>query len=95
MYIMCVMLVQRFEPQGRRFTNFHYYYYYYYRQAGRQSGRQSGRQTDRQTDRQADRQTDRGRGPSEPAREVVSVPDVKLFSFFFLGFPVLILALSN
>ena len=21
------MLVQRFEPQGRRFTNFHYYYY--------------------------------------------------------------------
>ena len=23
------MLVQRFEPQGRRFTNFHYYYYYY------------------------------------------------------------------
>ena len=22
------MLVQRFEPQGRRFTNFHYYYYY-------------------------------------------------------------------
>ena len=26
MYIMCV-LVQRFEPQGRRFTNFHYYYY--------------------------------------------------------------------
>ena len=24
---MC-MLVQRFEPQGRRCTNFHYYYYY-------------------------------------------------------------------
>ena len=24
------MLVQRFEPQGRRFTNFHYYYYYYF-----------------------------------------------------------------
>ena len=23
------MLVRRFEPQGRRFTNFHYYYYYY------------------------------------------------------------------
>ena len=23
---MCT-LVQRFEPQGRRFTNFHYYYY--------------------------------------------------------------------
>ena len=22
------MLVQHFEPQGRRFTNFHYYYYY-------------------------------------------------------------------
>ena len=22
------MLVQRFQPQGRRFTNFHYYYYY-------------------------------------------------------------------
>ena len=22
------MLVQRFEPKGRRFTNFHYYYYY-------------------------------------------------------------------
>ena len=21
------MLIQRFEPQGRRFTNFHYYYY--------------------------------------------------------------------
>ena len=32
------MLVHRFEPQGRRFTNVHYYYdyyydyYYYYRQ---------------------------------------------------------------
>ena len=27
---MCyTMLVQRFEPQGRRFTNFHYYYYYF------------------------------------------------------------------
>ena len=24
------MLVQRFEPQGRRFTNAHYYYYYYH-----------------------------------------------------------------
>ena len=24
---MC-LLVQRVEPQGRRFTNFHYYYYY-------------------------------------------------------------------
>ena len=23
------MLVQRFETQGNRFTNFHYYYYYY------------------------------------------------------------------
>ena len=23
------MLVQRFQPQGRRFTNFHYYYYKY------------------------------------------------------------------
>ena len=23
------MLVQRFEPQGRSFTNFHYYYYLY------------------------------------------------------------------
>ena len=23
------MLVHRFEPQGRRFTNFHYYYYYW------------------------------------------------------------------
>ena len=22
------MLVQRFQPQGRRFTNFHYYYYF-------------------------------------------------------------------
>ena len=27
MYIMCVCFVQRFEQQGRRFTNFHYYYY--------------------------------------------------------------------
>ena len=24
MYIMCVMFVQRFQPRGRRFTNFHY-----------------------------------------------------------------------
>ena len=24
MYIMCVMLVQHFEPQGRRFTNVHF-----------------------------------------------------------------------
>ena len=24
MYIMCVMFIQRFEPRGRRFTNFHY-----------------------------------------------------------------------
>ena len=24
------LLVQRFEPQGRRFTNFHYYYFTYY-----------------------------------------------------------------
>ena len=23
---MCVMFVRRFEPRGRRFTNFHYYY---------------------------------------------------------------------
>ena len=31
MYIMCyTMLVQRFEPQGRCFTNFSYYYHYYY-----------------------------------------------------------------
>ena len=30
MYIMCVILVQHFEPQGRRFTNFHYYCYYDY-----------------------------------------------------------------
>ena len=22
-------IIERFEPQGRRFTNFHYYYYYY------------------------------------------------------------------
>ena len=27
-YVCYTMLVQRFEPQGRRFTNFHYYYYY-------------------------------------------------------------------
>ena len=26
-YIMCVMFVQHFEPQGRRFTHFRYYYY--------------------------------------------------------------------
>ena len=26
MYIIVCMLVQRIEPQGRRFTNFHYYY---------------------------------------------------------------------
>ena len=26
-YSMCVMFVRRFEPRGRRFTNFHYYYY--------------------------------------------------------------------
>ena len=25
-YVCYTMLVQRFEPQGRRFTNFHYYY---------------------------------------------------------------------
>ena len=25
------MLVQYFEPQGRRFINLHYYYYYYQR----------------------------------------------------------------
>ena len=24
-----IMLVQSFEPPGRRFTNFRYYYYYY------------------------------------------------------------------
>ena len=30
MYITSVMFVQRFEPRGRRFTNFHYYYYYCY-----------------------------------------------------------------
>ena len=24
MYIMCVVFVERFEPQGRCFTNFHY-----------------------------------------------------------------------
>ena len=29
----CPMLVQRVEPQGRRFTNFHYYYYYFSVQA--------------------------------------------------------------
>ena len=29
MYIMCVLFVQRFDPRGRRFTNFHFYYYYY------------------------------------------------------------------
>ena len=28
MYIMCVVFVQRFEPRGRRFTNFHDYYYF-------------------------------------------------------------------
>ena len=28
MNIMRAMFVQRFEPRGRRFTNFHYYYYY-------------------------------------------------------------------
>ena len=26
-YVCYTMLVQHFEPQGRRFTNFHYYYY--------------------------------------------------------------------
>ena len=26
-YVCHIMLVQRFEPQGMRFTNFHYYYY--------------------------------------------------------------------
>ena len=26
-WIMCVILVQHFEPQGRRFTSFPYYYY--------------------------------------------------------------------
>ena len=26
MYIMCVMFVQRFEPQGRHFTNCYYSY---------------------------------------------------------------------
>ena len=26
MCIMCVMFFRRFEPRGRRFTNFHYYY---------------------------------------------------------------------
>ena len=24
---MCVVFVQHFEPQGRHFANFHYYYY--------------------------------------------------------------------
>ena len=28
MYIMYIILVQRFELQGGRFTNFPYYYYY-------------------------------------------------------------------
>ena len=28
-YVCYTMRVQRFEPQGRRFTNFHYYYHYY------------------------------------------------------------------
>ena len=28
MYVTCVILfVQRFEPRGRRLTNFHFYYY--------------------------------------------------------------------
>ena len=27
-YVCYTVLVQRFEPQGRRFTNFHYYYYH-------------------------------------------------------------------
>ncbi len=26
-YVCHIMLVQRFDPQGRRFTYFHYYYY--------------------------------------------------------------------
>ena len=30
MYTKCVMIVQRFEPRGWRFTNYYYYYYYYY-----------------------------------------------------------------
>ena len=30
MYIMCVILVQRFEPQGRHFTDLRYYCYYDY-----------------------------------------------------------------
>ena len=35
MYFVCVMFVQRFEPRGRRSTNFHYYcYYYYYQECG-------------------------------------------------------------
>ena len=32
-YVCYTMLVQRFEPQDRRFTNYYYYcycYYYYY-----------------------------------------------------------------
>ena len=30
LYIMCItiMFVQHFEPQGRPFTNFHYYFYF-------------------------------------------------------------------
>ena len=28
MYLICI--VQRFEPQGRRFINFLYYHYYYF-----------------------------------------------------------------
>ena len=33
---MCyATLVQRFEPQGRRFTNFHYYYYEHGKCVGR------------------------------------------------------------
>ena len=30
MYIICTMLVLRFEPLSRRFTIFHSYYYYYH-----------------------------------------------------------------
>ena len=26
--VLYIMLVRRFEPKGRRFTNFHYYYYF-------------------------------------------------------------------
>ena len=29
MHIMCIVFVQHFESQGRRFTNVHYYHYYY------------------------------------------------------------------